>query len=237
MLKPDRPQQLRLPGQQADIAPNSPMAVVALFTEIVRERFRSGNDISWVWEPNPTPLATETGEPPEEVAADEDGGPRKLLIASSFSVHGTARNVRPAIFVRKGPTGPVKTVVNNQAVQHLPTGGKGFFLPARIPITIECVSTQEAESATLADLVWFYLLAAREEVQGTFGIHELGEPMLGETTPFEESKESWSTPVSLDILVNFQWKTVPISPVIREIAIRVKNSGGLDQLVLDQLVR
>lgn len=230
MLKADIKDQVRLPNQQADIAPNSPIAVVALFTEVVRERFRPGNDLSWEWAPNSTPLATETG--------DTDA-PRKILIAPSFGVHGEARNVRPAILVTKGPTAPQKTVINNQYGQQINTGKKGFWLPANIPLHFDVVSDQEGESAVIADIVWYYLLAAREPVRAEFGIHDYSDPVLGETRPYPEAKDHFLTRISMDVSIEFKWLTTPLSPKIREIAVRLKanHEGDLDQLLLEQYLR
>jgi hypothetical protein len=227
MLKSEPTQNIRLPNQQADIAPNSPLAIVALFTEIVRERFREGNDLSWIWDINPTPNGTETNEP---------DAPRKILIAPSFGVHGEARNYRPAIYIRKGATAPEKTVINNQAGQQLKTGLKGFWLPATIPLYVEAISTSEAESATLADLVWFYLLAAREPIRAEFGILNYSDPVLNETTPYNEERDVFSTKVSMQIMVEFRWITEPISPKIREIALRLKSrtNPDIDSFLLEQ---
>jgi hypothetical protein len=230
MLKADIPNQVRLPDQQQDVAPNSPIAVVALFTEIVRERFRPGNDLSWVWSPNPTPIETESNEP---------GDPRKILIAPSFAVHGEARNVRPAIIVSKGATVSQKTVLNNQYGQQINTGKKGFWLPATIPLTFEVLSDQEGESAVIADLVWYYLLAAREPVRAEFGIHNYSDPVLGATRPYTEAKDHFSTQVTMDVTLEFKWLTEPATKPIKEVRLQLKEKygGNLDQLVLTQYLR
>lgn len=233
MLKADRPGTVRLQGQQADIAPNSPLAILALFTEIVRERFRPGNDLSWVWVGNPTPTAEETNEP---------DAPRKLFIAPSYGVHSDIRNLLPAIVVTKGPTVTQKTVVNNLAGQQINTGKKGFYLPCAIPLTFTVISDQEAECAVLADIVWYYLLAARESVRAEFGIHEYTDPVLGETEPHPDVRDSFRARISMQAMIEFNWNTTPISPKIRSMALRLKSTYAdseepLDQLALDMVVR
>jgi hypothetical protein len=230
MLKAASPDQVLLQNQQSDIAPNSPMAVVALFTEVVRERFRPGNDLSWVWDVNAVPTDTETNEP---------DAPHKLFIAPSFGVNNSSRNIRPSIVISKGPTQSQKTVINNVYGQQINTGKKGFWLPCVIPLTFTVTSDQEGESAILADIVWFYLLAAREPIRAEFGIHNYTDPVLGETVPHPDHKDAFQTRITMDITIEFKWFTTPISSKIREVAVRLNGDfgGDLDQLVLQQYVR
>lgn len=209
----------RLPDQQADIAPGSPTAVVALFNEIIRERFRPGNGLAWAWSDNPTPLEGEENEP---------DAPRKLIVEPGFGSANEVRNFRPAIYVDKGETVVPKEVLNNFVGQQLKTGLKGFWALARIPLQAEIVADTKQESATIADIVWFYLLAGREQIQKTFGLHEMGNPVLGRTMPADADKTQWITPVTWEVQINFRWTTKPISPLLREIVLRFQKSGETD---------
>jgi hypothetical protein len=219
-----------MPDQQADVAIGSPLAIVALVTEIVRERFREGNGLAWRWEDNPTPEPTETN--------DLDA-PRKIVIEPAFNTGDEARNYRPAIFVDKTSTSPNKVVINNMAGKHLPSGLTGFFTLAEIPIEIECVSGVKAESATLADIVWFYILAGTEQIRKTFGIHDMSAPVLGSTGPFQQDKEVWSTKVTFTMQVEFRWTTKPVGPLLKSILLRLKDSGETnpDAYLLQRYIR
>lgn len=208
-----------MPGQQAEVLPGSPLAVVAVITEIVRERFRAANNLAWVWTDNASPASTETNE----VAAA-----RKIQVEPAFNVNTEVRNYRPSIFVDKGDTATTKVATNNFAGQELSTGLKGFYTIASIPIDVECVSDQKGESAQLGDIVWFYLLAGRDQIRSTFGFHDVSNPVLGRTMPFSQDKQAWSTHVSFEVQVHFRWTTLPISPLLRDIVVRFHDSGEPD---------
>ena len=163
----------RVPDQQSDIAPGSPLAIVALFTEIVRERFRITNNLAWVFNDNATAGCDVEGTV---------GSPKKIVIEPAFNEDPEARNARPAIYIDKNETIGAKVVVNNFAGQHIPSGLQAFYALATIPIEIECVGAK-GESATLGDLVWFYVLAGRQYIMSTFGIHDMTPPILAYDSP------------------------------------------------------
>lgn len=205
----------RMPDQQADVMPGSPLAVLALFTEIIRARFSDGT-LAWRWTDNPTPEAE------EENTEDE---PRKILIEPSFSEGAEARNFRPAIFVDKLETIPNKVAVGNFAGAQLRSGLRAFYSLAAIPIDIEVISDRKGESAILADITWFYLLAGREQIRKTFGLQEMTNPVLGRTLPQESDKRTWITHITFTVEIGFRWSTLPVSPVLREIVTRYVASG------------
>ena len=217
-LRGDPVYQPRVPDQQADIAPGSPLAIVALFNEIIRERFRPGNGLPWVWSPNGTAGCDELNTP---------DSPRKIVIEPAFNEDPEVRNARPAIYVDKAETIAGKVVVNNFVGQQLTTGFQAFYTLATVPIEIECVGAK-GESATIADLTWFYLLAGRQQIMATFGLHDLTPPVLGRTGPYEADKLVWSTKVTFECQINVRWTTLPISPKLAEIVLRFRKSGTTD---------
>ncbi len=219
----------RMPGQQADIMPGSPLAVVALFTEIIRQRFRPGNGLAWEWSDDPNPQPTEA----ETVAA-----PRRVVIEPTFTKQAETRDYEPAIYVGKGSTVPSKVALNNKAGQQLRSGYKGFYTLAQMPIKIEVVASEPGASATIADVAWFFLLSGREEIRKTFGLHDMENPVLSETTPSARAKDMWSTFVTTTVLIEFRWTTVPISPLLREIVVKYHQSGDpADVYLLKQYIR
>lgn len=220
----------RLPGQQPDVAPGSPLAITALFTEIVRQRFTQANALAWVWREVESPATAETG--------NEDG-PRLLQIEPAFSQQVETRNYRPAIFVDKGETVMEKVVLGNMAGKRLRDGLTGYYALATIPIDIEVVSDKKGESATVADIVWFYMLAGREQIRETFGLHEMTPPILGRTVPGEKDKTEWSTHVNFNVQAHLRWSTRPVAPLLKEIVLRFKQSGepNPDVFLLEKYIR
>jgi len=209
----------RMPGQQAEVMPGSSLAVVALLTEIVRERFRPSNELAWVWRENYTPGEDEENTPEE---------PRKLLIEPSFSENSEARNYRPAILIDKQDTIASKVAIGNFAGQQLHTGLRGFYSLATIPIDISVVSDRNGESAILADIVWFYLLAGREQIMHTFGMQDMENPVLSRTTPSDVDKRVWTTRITFTITLGLRWSTLPISPILNSIVLKYRRSGETD---------
>lgn len=230
MLKGEPQNYPRMPQQQADVMPGSPLAILAIFTEIVRARFKGNSDLAWKWEENPTP------DPAEENTGD---APRKVLIEPAFAENNETRNYRPAILVDKRETVPNKVAIGNFAGQQLHTGLRGFYSLATIPIDISVVSDQKGESAILADITWFYLLAGREQIRDTFGFQEMSNPILGRTAAQESDKRTWLTPISFTVDVAFRWSTLPISPVLKEIVANYRRSGETnpDAFFLQQFIR
>ena len=222
----------RLPGQQAEVAPGSPLAVLAIFAEIARERFRSAataSQLPWYWNDNPTPAANED---------NQTDFPRKILIEPSFSVATEARNFVPAIYVDRLATSPNKSMLNNFVGQRLPDTKKGFMVIADIPIEFECVSDERMESAQIADILWMYLLSGIEQMRETFGFYEILPPSLSRTAPYAEDKTKWATKVQLDTKLTFRWVTTPIASTLRDFVTKYQQSGStdIDSYLLQQYV-
>ena len=220
----------RIAGQQADIAVGSPLAIVALFSEIVRERFRSGNGLAWVWDENATPQATET---------NTEDQPRRIVIEPGFNENLEVRNFRPAIYIDKGETAAGKVALGNFVGQQMHTGLRAFYALGTAPMDIEVVSESKGESAIIADLVWFYILAGREQIRATFDLHELTPPILGKTVPFEGDKGQWSTHISFEVQFNLRWTTLPIGPLLKDINMRYRDSKepNPDVFLLKQYIK
>lgn len=220
----------RVPGQQPDIAVGSPLAIVGLFTEIVRERFRPGNGLAWAWSENSTPLKS------EENTEDE---PRRIIIEPAFNENTEVKNYRPAIYIDKGETASGKVAIGNFVGQKLKTGLRAFYALTTIPMDIEVVSENRGESGILADITWFYIIAGRELIRSTFGIHEITPPILGKTVPFEGDKGQWSTHITFEIQCELRWTTLPIGPLLKDIIIKYHDSGdeNPDSYFLKQYIK
>lgn len=225
----------RVSDQQAEIAVGSPLAIVALFTEIVRQRFRltdnqTESGLPWYWEENPTPQIGERNDP---------DSPTQIMIESAYNDNPEARNFRPSIWIDKGETAMGKVAINHMAGKQIRSGITGFYGLAQIPMDIEVLSDAKGESATMADIVWFYLLAGREQIRKTFGIRDFGEPTLGRTVPGEADKQVWSTHINFTIQIELRWLTMPIAPLLKDLVLRFRQSGETnpDTFLLKQYIR
>lgn len=214
------PLEPRLPGQQAEIVPGSPLALIALITAVVRQRFSAQDSgLPWVWNENPTPESTETNEP---------DAARKIVIEPAYAVHSEVRNYRPSIYIDRADVAVQQVATGHLAGQDVASGARAHYALAFVPIIVEVISDQAGESATIADLVWFYLLAGRDAIAKTFGLHDVSNPTLGRTTPFEQDKDAWSTTVSMNITLHLRWGTVPIAPLLKDVVLKYRDSQELD---------
>ena len=190
----------RMPNQHPDIMPGSPSALLAVFTEIIRERFRVGNNLPWLWD------GAAVSKPD---AKNLPGSPRKVLIEPAFSETSEARNVRPAIYIDRGPILPNKVAIADSAGQQLTTGMRAFYSVAQVPISVQVEASRKGESSVLADTVWFYLLAGIPDIRKAFDFQDISLPQLGQTTAVDRDKTAWVTPISFTVTTNLRWTTLP----------------------------
>jgi hypothetical protein len=210
----------RLPrgeGEAADVYIGSPLAIIGLWVLALRERFNynTGEPLPWVWRPNLRAEDNENGEP-------LPGSPRNLVIESMYNVEKQHRNYKPAIYVGRGRAVAEKIVVDNRAGNYIPTGFKAYYGHVTMPIIFECQSENSAESVTIAETAWGFVLSTRDIFRSSFGLHDIVEPALGETMPDEEDKHVWKTQVTFNVVYEQRWGTRPIAPVLREIAAQVE---------------
>lgn len=223
-------------GQHPDIFYGSPLAVVGLFVEVIRARFKGDNAIAlpWYWDDDPTPDPNETGEPSTETS-EVTGGPgmgRKIYVESAYTSNNEARNYRPAVLVDKDTTQLLKPVIGNRAAWLPKEGLEVYYAIAQIPIEVMCLSEERGESAQIADFVWFHLVACTNLIREEFGIHDISPPVIGKTTPFRRTEgnkdSSWNTPIEFNVMVEYRWKTQPIAPLLESVAINLRARGEGD---------
>lgn len=205
----------RLQGESADLVPGSPMAVIGLWVYALRGRFedQESSPLPWVWSATALNIDTMTGSP------RPDGEPTKILIEAGYNTEKAVRNYRPAIYVSRGghPIQPAKHIVNNFVGQHLPSGLKSYHCFVTMPLVVDCYSDNAAESSTIGETVWGFMLATREIFRQSFGLHDIEEPILGDTVPGQEDKTVWVTQVQTRVTFDMRWSVTPISPKLREV--------------------
>jgi len=213
----------KVSGQSVDVVEGSPLALIGVFVEIVRARFRGRNvGLPWLWKNDPTPEEWEENTPEK---------PHLIYIESQFQDNNESRNYRPAIFVGKGDTRPSKIILGHRAGIHRPTRLEGFFCLASVPINIACISHEQGESAVIADLTWMHLLACQNYYRPEFGIHEVTPPVLGTTQVYRRhdgDSDTWNTPITLEAQIEFRWITEPVAPRLQEVRMILQDAGSDD---------
>lgn len=205
------------PQNPLRIAAGSPLAIQGVFLEILRSRFKDKSGLSWVWR--------------------EDWTTTDILIESAFNVNIETRNQTPAIYVHRLSTVPSKQVLGDRASVSLPDHRESHKALNTVAMMLECVSNDEAESAILADLIQFTVLATRDVIIREFGFYDLSHPSLGQTTPYQQDQTKWTTPVEFMAQFWIQWEQVPIAPLLQQISQRITQSGsGADDYFIETTI-
>lgn len=206
----------RLEGQHPDIFPNSPLALVAVFTEIIQERFLPYNELPWV--------LTKDDPTPEDSEENTEENPRKIYIESKYTQHPNARNFRPAILIDRLDTRFIQIAIGNRAIFDPAKQIDVHICHAQTIISISCLSLSRGESATLAEHVAMYLLANKNVIREYFSIYNISMPVMGSTIPYRNipnENDGWNTPINLEIEVKYLWRVTPIAPKLQEIKARI----------------
>lgn len=204
-LVPD-PKVLPTPDQDqpALIRPGSGMAVLGVFVEVLRSRFRIPGT-RWLY--------------------NDDIKLTQIAIESAFNEDDTHRNYRPAIFVDRDDEVLGRTVIGDFVGQNLLSGVRGFWALESVPILIECVAAKKAESAVIADIAGIFLHASSDLIQAAFGFHEMTPVTRGRTQPFLRDKKQWVTSITFNIQYNLRWTNTPTGPLLQEIVLHATKSG------------
>jgi hypothetical protein len=192
--------------QNANVAPGSPLAVIGLFVELIRQRFNEDQGLQWIYNP--------------------DIKKTKIAIESSFVENTEHRNFRPAIFVDKEDSTIGRAVVGDRAGMNRKTTLDVFWGLMSVPMTIECVAAKRGESTVIADIVQFYLHASSDLIQSKFGLHEMTPVVLGKTVPMESDATAWVTPVTFTIQFPVRWTQEPVQVILRQIELNIQKSGA-----------
>lgn len=206
-IKPYVPPPVKAPNQtHAMIVDGSPLAIIGIFVAVLRERFALNNG-------------------PTEYTWYDDQNKTTLIIESAFEDANTERGKRPAIFIDKDQSVYGKLIIGDRAGLTIKNVKDFQWTLSTVPILIDCVASRRGESAILGDIVQWSLHASSDAIQAAFALHDMTPPTLGRTVPYEGDKESWSTPVTFQVQYNVRWTTVPIAPLLQQIAMRITDKG------------
>ena len=187
------------------IAAGSPLAIQGIFIEILRERFQEGAGLDLVWRPDIT---------------ESD-----IVIEAAFNAETESRSQVPAVYIDRLQTVPSRNLIGDRVGVSLPPHLEGFGALNTVAMNIDVVSNDEGESAVLADLIQFTLLASQDVIQREFGFYDFSHPSMGRTEPFEREQTKWNTSIQFTVQFWVRWTQVPIAPLLQQIATRVSYAG------------
>jgi hypothetical protein len=140
---PTRPHQAQ---DRTKIAAGSPLAILGLLLEGLRERFNAEANIGVVWR--------------------DDVQTTDILIEAGYNVETEARNGGRALYVNRLSSVPSSLVLNNHAGTDLPSSMEGFMCMMQSQITIDCVSNDHGDSSYLGDIIQHFCIGSRKIFEG-----------------------------------------------------------------------
>jgi hypothetical protein len=191
------------------IAAGSPLAVLGIIIEALRERFGPNGNLDIEWR--------------------EDAQTTDILIEAGYSIETEARNMARALYVNRLNTAPQQIAIGDRVGVHLPDHLEGFTCIMESQMSIDCVSNNAGDSMILADIVQSFLIASRQIFEAMYGFHDFGLASMSQTLPFDHDRNKWSTTVSFVVQYQSRWSTVKIRPLLQSIGLRASGvpSGSL----------
>lgn len=189
------------PQNRAKIAAGSPLAVLGIFIEALRERFNAEANLGIVW--------------------NEDVQTTDIIIEGGYSVETESRDAGRALYVNRLSTSPLQIAVADRVGVSLPEHLEGFTCMMASHITVDCVSSDAGESAILADIVQSFFIASRQIFEAMYGFHDFGLADMGQTQPYESDQPKWNTVVSLVVQYQARWTTVKIRPKLQGVGLHM----------------
>lgn len=185
----------REPQNRDKIAAGSPLAVLGIFIETLRERFNTDADLGIVW--------------------NEDPQTTQIIIEAGYNVETESRDAGRALYINRLSTSPQQIVVGDRVGVSLPEHLEGFTCMMASQMTVDCVSSDAGESAILADIVQSFFIASRQIFCAMYGFHDFGLADMGQTQPYEADQGKWNTVVSLVVQYQARWASVKIRPKLQ----------------------
>jgi len=193
---------------------NSPLYIIDVFLEVIRERFKSGpggipNQVpGWQW--------------------TADNKETQIFIETGFHEYTEVMNPRPAVFVHRLQSVPTEAVIGNFAHREIPTGLHAFYTQETSTFQIDCQSKSPAECAIIADIIQKHILAARDLIRETFKLRKITNPMLGGTRPLERDTTLYNTSVTFAAEADILWATYDVGPTLRRLRVTLKDKGAIN---------
>lgn len=198
-----------------EVVYNSPLIIIDLFVECLRERFTSGGNSSpalskWAW-------------------SSEDKT-TKIFIESGFTVNSEVRGKRPGLWVdmTQNVYGNVSIGPFDQTPVLVPSRTQFYYSMADSDIMISCTSPNRGESMQLGSIVQEFLHMTAHPIMEIFALRSITPMIMGHTDYFERERELWNTPVQFRVNYEVRWATRPQAVLLNDIKMRIidKNFAG-----------
>lgn len=183
------------------IAAGSPLAVLGIFIETLRERFGPQANLGLVWK--------------------EDLQTTDIAIEAGYNVEAGARDVGRGLYINRLNASPQQIAIADRVGVHLPDHMEGFTCMMQSQITIDCISSDAGESAILADIVQSFFIGSRQIFCAMYGFHDFGLAEMAQTLPYENDQQKFITTVSLVVQFQARWTTVKIRPLLQGVGVRM----------------
>jgi hypothetical protein len=202
---------------------STPLTIVGVFVEILRQRFKAGASIDpelpWTW--------------------TDDPNTTQLFIESGWDENLEARNVRPGIWVDRDQNVYNRVTVGDQdqMPEHLGVRLEEFYCTGETDVLIDCTSTKRGESMIIGSVVQDFLHMSSNYIQACVGLRDMSPVILGRTVPFEKDDKLMNSPVSFRAYYEARWATMPISVVLNEIHVKVRDLENPETFFLEAVLR
>jgi hypothetical protein len=189
------------------IAAGSPLAILGLLLEGLRERFNEEASIGIVWR--------------------DDVQTTDILIEAGYNSETESRDSGRALYVNRLSSVPSSLVLNNHAGTDLPSSLEGFMCMMQSQITIDCVSNDAGDSSLLGDIVQHFFIGSKKIFEGWYGIHDMSLAELGQTQPFSHDQTKWATTVAFRLQYQVRWSAVKIRPLLQDISTHITDGTAV----------
>ena len=193
------------------VAVKSPLALVGVFLQILRERFSESQQLQWVYVPGDGGRALST------IHIEAGGNPETEDLAR-----------RPAIFVNRGPITFTQPVIGDQAGAGFEKGIRAFYAMAETNFVFSVESEEAGEAEQIADLLLSTLMMGSYEIVKAFLFRKLGPFAMSSRAKTRQDTELTVISINAGLSYDVRWRTIPIAPILKEVIVKARESTYTD---------
>jgi hypothetical protein len=184
------------------------MIVIAVFVEVLRERFGGLSDSdpslsNYLWTSDPK--AT------------------KIFIDSGFNENAEVRGKRPGLYVDRTNNVYSQVSIGNydQIATRVHNRLENFMMFADMDMIVECISPNRGESMLIGSVAQDFLQMTAKPIMGHFGLRNISPMILGRTEPLDKERTLWNTPLQFRVNYEVRWATIPAAVLLTGITARI----------------
>jgi len=194
---------------------SSPLTVLGVFVEILRQRFAEGiysnPALDWVWKPE---LST-TG----------------IFIESGYNTNIEARTTRPGIWIDREQNLYQQAAIGHQDQRsmNIQMNLSMFYAIGEMDLSFWCTSPNRGESMMIGSIVQDFLQMSSDIIQAKFGFRNLSDVIMNKTQPMEKDDQLWNTTLEVRAQYEIRWATMPAENLLRSIAATISNQDNPEE--------